>query len=864
MQFFKSTERIPVSFQKKFLTTKYKNEELIIYLCDDSKDIFQKVPGFNHKGLVANYFSTTNELQLYENSSSDVFEHQFTFVCYYYDEPGQQAFVISRHDEEICISTVGPNPIFVQVPSFNTESSDLLFLEISGIKKFTNPKQGFDIIFTNDKFLEEATSTILIKKIFIKKLLGEVQQTNTNAIVASNSKPIMKMMKFTWINENTNKWDHVPIDVAVWSKEISPESNAENELEMNDLATTDSKIVGHLYQNSTFRVTEISRQATWLVNVRPFTGWLCQIRNEVFMVANHRHKSYISLENQNLLIDLPTKFSSNRSIKVVKAYTRVDADNEDDTFYVQFQGVENIPQEYSFDELIDSKIFTNKYRSQKVKGVWVGTSSYGEKINAEFNLWPDKNFSDELDENRKREDNIENTVTYRQDIDGHCYPKSKIIKLATKKGSFLSERYVKSNIIGTYYETTDGPDKKGAIIAVINNVKTENEDNAEKTALLNTIKKYMTQQIMVVDDLELAQEVIEKVVDSIAQQLIIFSTKKIDEITATIVRFKIIDKITSHTEIKKFITSKKGHHNHDALSSNIEAIHSIFGNSTETKVSEVVASDILNSCKLAKVLYIMIDKNFEPEKNLSMPIEEGYQDIQFTDDDIKIIYNDRTISHKLRDLILQPKRNYMDRHHVLTIEIESITTLSSHSKKTILSVWKDLTVQEDQYIEEYDNSMKIPLVTALNLKPEEIAVAHLYLKNNSLWIVNNYDGRAGDPDDIVLNGWMINNGSENLLIIKTGIQFIFILLDEDKKQYSYKAFCKEFLNLKDCYPGIKSISLDESKQSLVITYFDRFSGDAEESEHFVFNTSFKELIQKCKPSTSHESDSTLELALRTR
>ncbi|MFA6302024.1 MAG: hypothetical protein WC627_02685 [Legionella sp.] len=861
MQFFKSQEIIPAVSRKKFVTTKLYNEDLIIYLCDGAADSFENVPGFNDKKFVANYFSSTNKLHIHRYSSDSRLEETHTVDCYYYDEPGQQAFVTSRHNEEVCISTVGPNPICIQVPSLNKESSDLRYLEISGIQKFTNSNQGFDIKFTQIDFLgSDTSSTKLIKKIFIKKLLGQIQATEDKAIVASSSKPIMKMMKFTWVNENTNKWEHVPIDIAVWSREITPSSNAENELEMNDLATTDSKIVGHLYSNGTFRVTEICQEAPWMVNVRPFTGWLCQTKHDTFLVANHHYQSYVSLEKQALLINLPTKFTSSNHIKIVKAYTLSD-DDASDSFYVQFHSMESIPQEYSIDDLIDSKKFTNKYRSQHVKGVWVGTSSYGGKLYADFNLWPDIDYTAELDGNKKREENIDNAETYRSDIGGHCYPKNQQIKLATKKTSILRDRYVQSNITGTYYETTDNSVKKAAIIAVINNVRPGKQDteDKEKSTLLTTIKKYMIQQILVVDKFELAQEVIEKVVESIAQQLFAFSTGTVEDITGTINRFKIIDKITNHAEIKKFINASRKRGADDKLSLQISALNNMFGNSTETKISEIVTSDVLSSCKFAKLLYVMIDKNFEAEKNLRISIEEGYQDIKFTDDEIRITYSDKIVTHKLADLILQPKKDFMSKHHVLTIEIEPISYLSARRKKTVLSVWKDLTVQDDQYTEEFDNSIKTSYATSSNLKQEDIDVAHLYSKNSSLWIVNNYDGRARGPDNVVHRGWMVNKDTESLIVIQTEIQCMFIYVDKHKKHHLYKEYTNEFLNQKDSYPAINSISLDESGLNLVVKHRDSFQRRSEESEQ-IFTFPFKALLEKCTSATN-ESDSMLSMGL---
>jgi hypothetical protein len=804
-----------------------------------SADEAQASAGSSQGGAsYAHYNPASNKIHITQDHGGG--RSGITHECYYYDEPGQEAFVFSR-GREVYITTLGSGSRCIELPSFNKESSDIKYLKLSGISKFQDPKAGFDVEFSYEGAVR------LIKKIHIQQLLGQKLEHNSSALVASSSKTVAKVIRLAWTDENKDSWPQMPIDVAVWHPEVSSAQNKEVELEMSDIGTTSSGVVGHVYQDGTFRVTETSKDYPWITNVRPFTGWLCESGGILFLVANHHNKNVVSVVDKDLLIDLPTKLPSTSHVKVSKAYTNdadPDEDQEDESdgiFYINFKGAGRIPMKYDIHELVESKTFTDKYKTKSVRGIWPG---YGGSLYLDLHIWQQVDLEYEMDENKKREDSLDNSASYQSDIDGHCYPVNKKIKISTKQEGSLIERRVDSVVPGTYYELpgSDGKEGASAIIAIVNSVASDDSDEAKdahEKLLVYAAKTYLSLNIKPIDVHDAAEDVVGIVVDRVSEHLArAMKGQTVDMLVTHMKELDIVNSIASHNGLLKFARQNKNR------SSNEHA--RMVGGTTAKKVGEKVSSDIINSYPVGKSIYVMIDRNFKAGKNLNIALDDGYKETRFTDEELHVVYADRTISYNFKELVQSPRAQFMKKHHVLTVDIELYLRLDSFEspRKCMLMVWKDLVVQDNVYDEELDNEMKRECASRLNIAMEDIDVAHLYLQNNALRIINNYDGRGHGPRNVLANGWMVEKEDQKVIILMSEVHFIFVFLTNDGAQQVYSVAKDDFLGKQDTYfPRVKNICLGQS--SFKMTYENRYRRGDENPEE-VFTMPLNDLVQRCK------------------
>ncbi len=133
---------------------------------------------------------------------------------------------------------------------------------------------------------------------------------------------------------------------------------------------------------------------------------------------------------------------------------------------------------------------------------------------------------------------------------------------------------------------------------------------------------------------------------------------------------KLAEKIAKHKEIKeatKLYNQSQNNSNREI--SIINEYLKIFSCSDEVKISEKICADIMSDLKVGKSLHVMPYFQFEEDQTLAIPIRDFYTDIKFTETEVIITYSDDIIRYNLKELLQQPMKNFMDKHHVLTMPL---------------------------------------------------------------------------------------------------------------------------------------------------------------------------------------------------
>lgn len=623
--------------------------------------------------------------------------------------------VLFHGRDRITLHILGDDPRQITLLRFTQDNSELALLEVAELIEFSDPQEGFELGFVLYKPRESSFGPIILtKKIFVKQLLNPEETQNSSIMLGSSSNQLaVNIKRFPWTDFSTVEHHDKIIDVAIWNPDIKSSDNKLLEHKLNDLASNKSGIMGHLYADGTFRVTEVNPEAPWLVNVRTFTAWIKNLNHTYFLVANHYHKSVLCINNFDKMITLPGIFSPHKiSEVVISQYT--ENPELQDTFFALLPGLPYM--KFSLSQLMESNELSVKYRVT-LSGVWHSGNEQQRKLYAEIHAYPRLDLESIFKLNTVNEKIIDESSNMTTDISGHCYPINNLIKIKVRKSSLRSSDIINYEVPGTLYTT----DILKALIVVI--------DNPNQASSSNN-----------------------------AQQ---------------------------------------------------------------------------------KMIYVMIDGNLNPSKNHSLPLEEGFEKINFTGHSVQISYPDKLIEHSFESLVYAPLEAFKKNHLVNTFDIVPHLRLGDYNylQKCIISVWKDLSDFENNFCKEIDDLIKKRYSWQYSLPIEHIDSVHLYLRNHSLWVVNQYEGvvAVGRPN-IIQSGWFLERKTDSLLILKTLSDYIYIYNGPDEKQYVMQLLAKSLKNGDEIYYNLEDIVLNEAEDSLKY-----ISAHLEQPE---FTVSFSELISK--------------------
>ncbi len=188
-------------------------------------------------------------------------------------------------------------------------------------------------------------------------------------------------------------------------------------------------------------------------------------------------------------------------------------------------------------------------------------------------------------------------------------------------------------------------------------------------------------------------------------------------------------------------------------------------------------------------------------------------------------------------------------------------------------IWKDLNVGDFHYDKIIDDEMKekykiMPCGKILNV--DEIDIAHIFIKSNSLWVINNYES-VGHPKrkNIVKNSvYFLEINSKDIKYAVTlgdyGCgDFIIMKQDSSIECFSYDItkhedfitntgskilnMIKSIVNKDRFIASIKSIRVNDDKTGIIFDYYDRFNyRNNENPTIYTLNFLFSEIYNQSK------------------